>query len=391
MALPKVTIQYLNGLLGITPESQDGLLALVLLGATAVSSTFELGKPYKVYGMASLEDLGVTEENNSRLWELVSQFYSEAEEGTPLYIVGTSSGTMTSFCNKDTGSFVSLVEQLKGEIRGVVVASTATDAASDGLSSDVLSAIPLANAAAEHCADALYAPVFAILEGRSYGEAADLPDMTGQKYSRVAVVIGDTKPNSKNAAVGLLAGRIASSPIQRNIGAVLSGSLSATEMYLGAELIDKSMDDVRTIHDKGYIVPRIHVGRTGYYYSDDVMCCDPTDDYAHLTARRTVDKAARITYDTLLDYLLAEIEINEDGTMQQPVVKSWQAAVESAIDAQMTANGELSAINGSGCKCVINASQNVLTSGKVDITLKVRPYGYARDIVCRIGFLTTNA
>lgn len=390
MALPKVTIKYLNGLLGVTPESQDGLLAMVLLGASAVSTTFELGKPYKVYGMASLDDLGVTETNNPRLVELVSEFYSEATEGTPLYIIGQS-GTMTAFCNKDSGNLVSLVESLKGEVRGVVVASTADDEASSGMSADVQSAIPVANAAAEHCAEVLYAPVFVILEGRAYGKAADLPDMTKQAYSRVAVVVGDTKANSKDSAVGLLAGRIAASPIQRNIGAVLSGALSATEMYLGAELVDASMNDVRTIHDKGYIVPRIHVGRTGYYYSDDVMCCDPTDDYAHLTARRTVDKAARIAYDTLLDYLLAEIEINEDGTMQQPVVKSWQASVESAIDAQMTANGELSAINGSGCKCVIDASQNVLSSGKVDITLKVRPYGYARDIVCRIGFLTTNA
>lgn len=390
MALPKVTIKYLNGLLGVTPESQDGLLAMVLLGASAVSSSFELNKPYLIYGVSSLTDLGITSENNARLVELVTEFYQEAEEGTPLYIVGKT-GTMTAFCNKDTGSLVSLVEQLKGDVRGVVVASTASDAAADGMSSDVISAIPLANAAAEHCADALYAPVFVVLEGRSYADAAELPDMSDQKYSRVAVVVGDTKSGSKDAAVGLLAGRISASPIQRNIGAVLSGSLSATSMYLGANLVDKSMDDVRTIHDKGYIVPRIHVGRAGYFYSDDVMCCDPTDDYAHLTARRTVDKAARIAYDTLLDYLLSEIEVNEDGTMQQPIIKSWQAAVESAIDTQMTARGELSSINGSGCRCVINASQNVLATGKVDITLKVRPYGYARDIVCKIGFLTTNA
>ena len=162
-------------------------------------------------------------------------------------------------------------------------------------------------------------------------------------------------------------------------------------MYLGGELVDKSMNDVRTLNDKGYLVPRIHIGRAGYYFTDDVMCCDPTDDYAHLTARRTVDKAARIAYDTLLDFLLAEIEINEDGTMQEPVVKSWQAAVESAIDGQMTANGELSAVGGSGCRCVIDASQNVLSTSRVDVTLKVRPFGYAREIVCKLGFLTTNA
>lgn len=390
MALPKVTIKYLNGLLGVAPESQDGLLALVLLGASEVKGTFDAGNPYLIYGPSSLEDLGVTEENNARLVEIVRDFYSEAAEGTPLYIAGYT-GTMTAFCNKDTGKLVQLVEQLKGEVRGIVLASTATDEATEGIADDVLDAVPVAQLAAEHCAEVLYAPVFVVLEGRSFESAADLPDMTESDYNRVAIMVGDTKKDSKDAAVGILAGRIAATPIQRNIGAVLSGALKATGMYLGGELVDKSMSDVRTIHDKGYLVPRIHVGRAGYYFTDDVMCCELTDDYAHLTARRTVDKAARIAYDTLLDFLLAEIEINENGTMQVPVIKSWQAAVESAIDGQMTTKGELSSVDGSGCKCIIDASQNVLSTGRVDVTLKVRPFGYAREIVCKLGFLTTNA
>lgn len=390
MALPKVTIKYLNGLLGVAPESQDGLLALVLLGASEVKGTFDAGNPYLIYGPSSLEDLGVTEENNARLVEIVRDFYSEAAEGTPLYIAGYT-GTMTAFCNKDTGKLVQLVEQLKGEVRGIVLASTATDEATKGIADDVLDAVPVAQLAAEHCAEVLYAPVFVVLEGRSFESAADLPDMTKSDYNRVAIMVGDTKKDSKDAAVGILAGRIAATPIQRNIGAVLSGALKATGMYLGGELVDKSMSDVRTIHDKGYLVPRIHVGRAGYYFTDDVMCCELTDDYAHLTARRTVDKAARIAYDTLLDFLLAEIEINENGTMQVPVIKSWQAAVESAIDGQMTTKGELSSVDGSGCKCIIDASQNVLSTGRVDVTLKVRPFGYAREIVCKLGFLTTNA
>lgn len=390
MALPKVTIKYLNGLLGVAPESQDGLLALVLLGASEVKGTFDAGNPYLIYGPSSLEDLGVTEENNARLVEIVRDFYSEAAEGTPLYIAGYT-GTMTAFCNKDTGKLVQLVEQLKGEVRGIVLASTATDEATEGIADDVLDAVPVAQLAAEHCAEALYAPVFVVLEGKSFKSAADLPDMTESNYNRVAIMVGDTKKDSKDAAVGILAGRIAATPIQRNIGAVLSGGLKATGMYLGGELVDKSMSDVRTIHDKGYLVPRIHVGRAGYYFTDDVMCCEPTDDYAHLTARRTVDKAARIAYDTLLDFLLAEIEINENGTMQVPVIKSWQAAVESAVDGQMTAKGELSSVDGSGCKCIIDASQNVLSTGRVDVTLKVRPFGYAREIICKLGFLTTNA
>jgi hypothetical protein len=391
MAIPKVTIKYLNGLLGIAPESQDGLLALVVLGATGAGDTFKLGTPYKVYGPSSLVALGITEDNNARLVELVREFYSECNEGTPLYIVGIASGTMTSFCNKDTGKIVSLVESLKGELRGVMIAnSAAAGEVKEGIAADVLSAAPIAQVAAEHCANVLYAPIFVILEGKGYQSTASLQDLSEKTYNRVGIVIGDTKADSDDAAIGILAGKIAASPIQRNIGAVLDGPLTPVEMYLGNDTIDNSMDDVRTAHDKGYIVPRIHVGRSGYFYCDDPMACDPTDDYGHLTARRTIDKAARIAYDTLLDYLLSEIELNEDGTMQQPVVKSWQAAVESAINTQMTSRGELSATNGSGCRCIIDATQNVLATSTINVVLKVRPYGYAREIVCEIGFLTAN-
>jgi len=123
---------------------------------------------------------------------------------------------------------------------------------------------------------------------------------------------------------------------------------------------------------------------------DDHLAVASTDDYAHLTGRRTVDKAARIAYLTMLQFLLDEIDVNTDGTMQQPVLKSWQAAVEDAINEQMSAAGELSVVDGSGCKFYIDPAQNVLATSKVEGTLKVRPYGYAREIIVNIGFLTNN-
>ena len=56
----------------------------------------------------------------------------------------------------------------------------------------------------------------------------------------------------------------------------------------------------------------------------------------------------------------------------------------------MSAAGELSVVDGSGCKFFIDPSQNVLSTSKVEGVLKVRPYGYAREIVVNIGFLTNN-
>ena len=58
--LPRVKINYLNGLLGAAPDNQDGLLGLVVLGATAVSTTFALGTPYRLVRPDDLAALGIS-------------------------------------------------------------------------------------------------------------------------------------------------------------------------------------------------------------------------------------------------------------------------------------------------------------------------------------------
>lgn len=391
--LPRVKINYLNGLLGTVPENQDGLLGLVVLGATAVSTTFVLGKPYRLVRPEDLSALGITAANNSRIVELVNQFYAEAEEGTPVYLIGIEATAMTTVLDVESGPMKAIMESLRGALRGLIVASASTAAATvtDGLDPDVLTAMPKAQALANWAAYSLYSPIFVILEGRQFASAADAPDLTALAYNRVGIFIGDTVVSSKNAAVGTLAGRIASSPVQRNIGRVATGALAPVQMYIGASLVDEAMSVVDTLYAKGYITPRIYVGLPGYYLVDDHLAVASTDDYAHLTARRTVDKAARIAYVTMLQFLLDEIEVNTDGTMQQPVLKSWQASVERAINQQMTASGELSVVDGSGCSFYIDPSQNVLATSKVVGTLKVRPFGYGREIVVNIGLLTQNS
>ena len=94
----------------------------------------------------------------------------------------------------------------------------------------------------------------------------------------------------------------------------------------------------------------------------------------------------RIAYDTLLNGLLDEVELNDDGTMQEPIIRSWEAEVEKAVNASMTASGELAAVDGSGVECSIDASQNVRATSTLEVTVAARPFGYPRTIVANLGF-----
>lgn len=396
MQLPRVKVQFLNGQLGTVGESPDGLMAIIC-GASVVTGKLELNKVYPITSMDDLLALGVTEANNATLYKQVKEFYDEAESGTKLILYPVSANAkatlLCDYTNMAEGFARDLITRQNGALRGIGVAGIntgGTSVSNDGLDPDVFTALPKAQQLAEWATSELYAPLFFMLEGRNYDASKELKDLTGEKYNRVAVVISDTVSDSKGACIGTLLGRISSIPVQRNIGRVKDGSLFPLEMYIGTKKIEESGSTISTIFEKGYIVPRKHVGRTGYYFSDDQMACDPTDDYAHITNRRVIDKAYRICHDTMLEELLDEIDLNEDGTMQHAVVKSWQQTLENAINRKMTANGELSATDGEGCKVYINEKQNVVSTSRIELNLKVRPHGYARYIDVNIGFLVTT-
>ena len=388
--LPRIKINYLSGQLGTVGTSPDGLGAIVA-GATAVASTFELGISYKLRKLSELTALGVTEENNPALVHFVRDFYRQAEEGTEVVVCGVDPAkTMTELLAKEEGTVRKLIERHSGALRAIFLSSSAGDSAevTEGLSPDVYTALHEAQVLADWATSELYAPLFIVIDGRGY-TGKNLRDLSKQNYNRVGVLVGSTKQEDKGASLGILAGRIASIPVQRNAGRVRDGALKPETFYLDGKLIEEVQSEIIELYEKRYITFRRYVGRTGYFIADDNLATSPTDDYAQIANRRVIDKAYRLCYDSLLDLMLDELELNEDGTLQAPIIKAWEQKVEDAINRSMTASGELSSEDGEGCRCVINPKQNVVATSKIELTLKVRPHGYARYIDVALGFLVT--
>ena len=391
--LPRIKINFLEGQLGTVGASPDGLVALII-GAMAVSNTFELGKSYSITKPSDLKELGVTKENNPALAEAVTDFYIEAGEGTDLVVVGVdASKKMVELCaNEDGGLVRKVIERHSGALRAIFVSTPAGDSeqATEGLSPDTLATLQPAQELAEWATTSLYAPLFIVVDGRGYtGE--NLKDLGQAKYNRVGVLVGSKTAEDKGSCIGVLAGRIASKPVHRNIGRVADGALKGEAFYLGGKRIEEKQSAVTALYEKRYVTIRRYVGRTGYFFADDNLATTLTDDYAQISNRRVIDKAYRIAYNTLLDKMLDEIELNEDGTMQAPILKSWESELEAEINKSMTANSELSSSEGSGCKVFIDPKQNVVSSSKIAISLKVRPHGYARYLDVNLGFQVTNS
>jgi len=397
--LPRVKIEFANGALGQMAASSDGVFGL-LANAAPVAEKLRLLKTYIV---RSLDDakgrLGITQENNPGLHKLLAEFYAEAGDGTELWIkCFAETVKMTEMVDLATEDGVkSLLTEANGRIKGLFVHYSSrmgqTITIENGLNSDVYTAIAKAQLTAAYATDTLKAPLFVVVAGLNYtGEATELTPLNTMQMNRVGVMIGDTR-DEKGCALGLLAGRLARIPVQRNVGRVRDGAIATNGFaYIGSEPVETA--DIETIHDKGYITLRMHTGRAGYFFSDDPLATLPTDDYNHITARRTVDKAYRIAYDVLLGELLEEIPVSDQGQVSVTFAKSVETKVENAIINSMTSNSELgndpANQNDTGIECLIDTNQNIVSTGFLKVGLRVKPYGYARYINVELGFKTIS-
>ncbi len=396
--LPRVKILFENGLLGGFVDSEDGLLGLVCTGAIGEGLSMELGKPFKIRSLKDLEALGFTSTSagNERLYKNVKEFYSEAEINTALWVVAyANTYSLSDLVSIEENTAQALLDAHK-DIKGILVdfqpATGYTAVVENALDKDVSLAIINAQKLAAQQTEK-FAPVFVLIAGQYFtGAASDLADLKLRTDNRVGIVIGDNVSASNTACVGLIGGRISRMPVQRHLGRTKDGAISASKIFI--KDIDAETADVTTINDLGYITFRTFVGKAGYFVADDNLATKPADDYRSLARRRTVDKAFRIAYTTLIEELNDEIPVTNAGTITPGYAKHIEKLVEDAIVNQMTAQNNLGVDpndpEDKGVKCYVNYNQNIVTNSRFEAILRVKPYGYAKYIDVKLGFLTTT-
>ncbi|MFB6456573.1 DUF2586 family protein [Chitinophaga sp. Hz27] len=145
---------------------------------------------------------------------------------------------------------------------------------------------------------------------------------------------------------------------------------------------DASISDnlLSTLQDKRYIFLRKFVGIAGSYFNENSTAISVTSDYAYIADNRTIQKATRGVYQSLVPALNGPIVLNSDGTLTDTYTSYLETLAETNLN-QMVRDGELSAQD-----VVINPQQNVLQTGQVVITISLVPIGTARNIIVNIGF-----
>ncbi|WPV66590.1 DUF2586 family protein [Chitinophaga sp. LS1] len=382
MGLPKVAITLGNGNLGRTVVTDDGVAGLILTGLE--NGLISLNQPKVIYSLSDAENLGIKDTNlNFDAYARIKEFYDLAGEGAELYIMlvgdGVNQATIVDPTNAEGA--VKLLNAAQGRIRLLGVCFTPSDIylplMKDGLDAGTIDAVPKAQQLAETYA-AQFKPVRILLEGvnADIEHPETLKNLRTFSDNRVGIVIGSARTNG--ASVGLVLGRAAAVPVQRNLGRVKDGALPITGAYIAGKKIE-DITGVDALHDKGYIFFRTFVGRSGYYINDDPMCAPTTDDYSQLASGRVVDKAITLCYQTYVEELNDEVAIDADGKLSVPVIKYLQSRIETAVNTSMA--DEISSFS-----AYVDANQNVLSTGKITVKAAIVPVGYTKTIEILLGF-----
>lgn len=381
--LPNVKILIQNGALGGLLRFAEGVAGIIGTGVS-VADKIQIGTPIQVFNLQDAISMGVTEAGNPTLYRQVKEFYDEAGSGAELFImaVADTMDQQTMLDKTNANGAVKLLNYAQGKIRLLMTTFlppggyTLDDDA--GIDADVYAALTNGQAlAAEY--ETNHMPVAILVEGRAFtGVASELTDLLTLSNNHTGVVLGGTVSGA-SSSVGLAVGRASRVPVQRKISRVKEGALPINAAYIGSSKVEE-FSGLDAVHDKGFIVIRKFPTLGGYFFGGDHLATANSDDYCFLARRRVINKAHVLAYGTYVEELDDEVLINADGTLDAGYIKYMEAKIENRINLAMVANREISSV-----KAFVDPAQNVISTNKIALVLKMVPVGYSSEIEVKIG------
>ncbi|MDD3892452.1 MAG: DUF2586 family protein [Bacteroidales bacterium] len=401
MPLPNISFIINRSGLGLVSVLEDGVMGIVLSGV-AVIGGLQLNKAYSINKLSEAEALGIVptvedideDENpitvtgpNARAYRQIKMFYDEIGEGAKLWFIvmpeESADVVPVPLTLVDSIDYIkTMIDYAKGEIKHVgvcrVVGAPAGELV-DGLHEEVM---PMIVAAQTLCDtyQAKVMPFSVTVDGIDFEDQDAIVSLKTLTKHRVSVLLAANA--EKEASIGQFLARLASSSVQQKASRVRSGALSNLTAHLvGSDIdIDTEPEKLGTLHDKGYIVYRAIIGVAGYFYSGDPTATSNTDDLNIIPRNRIIDKVIVLSYNTYIEELDEDIEVDDSGKIPAPICADLQRTIEKQVKANTV--GEISNFT-----AYVNPNQDILSGLPFDIVLSVTPRGYLNPIRITIGFI----
>jgi len=402
--LPNVKIDVsLNNLGGVVPldDGTAGVVGFVpsLTGLTNV----QYDKPFAIYSVKEAEAKGITKTwseaqkvtgqptiDANHLWHDIDMFFKASGDGSELWVMLREWAEMEAVYESELFSDKTVLDKLidasNGRIR-ILFISYMGDVFTNADYDEELALSNLMQALAESFALEMK-PFIWVVPFRQFEIAnkfSSLPGLRALENYRVAYVLpqllSSVSANNQSLAP-YISGLLAQLPVQRNLGRYKNGSILYTKAqldygYAGSAGYTISED---AIHDKGFIICRQYVGKLPVFLSDDPVAAPLSLDLNSISRVRVIDKAMLVAYNSYIEETNDEVLIKE-GKLDTGSAKYLQAKVEDAINVLMTSNTNISSV-----RCTIDPTQDIITTGKLNIDLFIVPVGQLKQIHVQLGF-----
>lgn len=392
----KVTITLANGQIGGSIATNDNVVGMVLTGAG--TGLLALLTPTKVVSVLDAAAKGIGDAAEPEAAKFVKEFYSiPGTLGAPLYIMlVANTASLVDLCNINTANGIKkLTDYANGTIRVLGVSRTPAvgyvPATPKFIDSDVIAAVTPAKAFATAMFNA-HTPLRILLAARVHdvtNATIDAPNtMTA---NNVGLVIGGTANDGKTA-MGLILGRVAATAPHVNIGKVKDGDLPINAYYIGNLPIKQDeatpnaawYQQIDQLADAGYITVKTYANKAGYFISDDPMAVAKSDDYASLANGRVIDKASIIAYQTYVEEINADVDLDDNNEIEPVVLKDLESTTVNNLNINMAES-----MSGAP-KVFVPEGQQITATSKFKTKLRIRPKGYLRDIDVELGFYSPS-
>jgi len=385
--LNNVRFNTVAGGLGRLPEGKDHVSSIIMSIASPAAWADTLGKKYLSIGQA--ENDGITEGDATYglLWYFIHEFFRMSGP-SELYIINESDAT---FSAQDFHSFTD------GEVRQIFWYK------SDSTYATIGAAVATMKTFSE-ALEALYAPLVILTNIKDEATDVDggITDLRPLNAPTVSVInSGDGSGKGKELATslgvkyipagGTFLGLLSKASVNESIAWV--GRFPLASVYDFTKVVLSDGKTVRStpettlvqIDDLGYLFARNHAGISGTYVNDTHTAVVSTSDFSYLETNRTMGKAKRGIRAILLPDLNAPLQVEEDGTLSPDTIEYFKTKTGKPLDLMLNA-GEIS-----NYQVLVDPEQDVLTTSKLIIQVKIQPKGVARDIVVNIGFAVNIA
>lgn len=392
MGLSKLTVNVGASGLGRRAPNQDKISGILFFSALPAGFASD-ARVKKVFSLEEAEALGITVLLFPVHHYHISEYFRGNPEGELWVGIYAVPGGSYTFAEVE-----SMAIAAGGEIRQMAVYAGGLTYAIAQLTTiqNIINAI--ANDAFKQFSVLYAANMEAITAVSGWSAVGDARTLAARKVTPVASQDGSgvgaalyLSQSQSITNIGLKLGLLSRAKVNESIGAPLSFNESdGTEMEIpalanGDFVTDLTLTALGGLKDDGYLISRKYTPDIAGTYSERVPTAIPaTSDYAFIENNRTVDKAIRGVRTALVPLLNSTLYLDADtGRLSDDTVGYFQDLGNDVLDL-MKSDGEIS-----GGACLVDPTQNVLSTSKLKVTLKIVPTGIAEEIEVNIGLVTS--